>query len=147
MDRSGSYCNISIAIDSEFQEGSRGPEAGEHNGPLAVIPGTHREGHLGGAPGIDHKTIDRNKAVYPLLQAGDALCIGPFIVHGSDPNPSPTHWRRSFIFGAAVPAAIQDRPAEASGATKASLGMSWLRPRPVPDQATPCRGTIEAALA
>eukprot|EP00038_Savillea_parva_P020474 m.31467 g.31467 ORF g.31467 m.31467 type:complete len:342 (+) comp4804_c0_seq1:62-1087(+) len=142
----GSYCNISIAIDPEFREGSLGPEAGDHNGPLAVIPDTHREGHLGGEKGIDHTTIDNSKARYPVMQPGDALCINPFIIHGSFPNVSATRWRRSFIFGAAVPAAIRAKPPKPSETGKASLGMSWFKQRPVADPEDTCRGTVDPVV-
>jgi hypothetical protein len=37
----GSYCNIAIAIDGEFNGGESGSNRGEHNGPLGVVPGVH----------------------------------------------------------------------------------------------------------
>ena len=121
----GSYVNVSVAIDAEVEE----------NGPIAVIPGTHTEGHRGGAAGIDHRRVDATRAVRPLLQPGDALVIGPYIVHGSAPNRSASRRRRSLIFGAAIPAAIRSR--------QGAVSMSWFRERHAPAEGTPCCGRIE----
>lgn len=120
----GSYCNISVAVDTEFLHGP-----GDHNGPLAVVPGLHRGGHIGGPLGLDPRTIDPAAARFPVLAPGDALCIGPFTVHGSKANASPTEWRRSFITGFAVPEAIQTR----------SVFRRWTCARPHPRPTPGCR--------
>ena len=53
----------------------------------------HRAQLYGGAAGIDHRAVDGSRAVRPLLQPGDALVIGPYIVHGSAPNRTASRWR------------------------------------------------------
>ena len=112
--------------------------------PLGVVPGTHLVGHIGGAGGLDPTTIDGRNAVYPLLQPGDALCVGPFVVHGSVANASSTHWRRSFITGFALPDAIRCKPQQdADTGSSASAGMSWFCDRSVPTE-TACTGVLEA---
>jgi ectoine hydroxylase-related dioxygenase (phytanoyl-CoA dioxygenase family) len=94
----GSYINVTVAIDGE----------NEDNGPLGVIPDTHRDGHLGGIEGLDPQTVDESTSMFPMLERGDALVIGPYIVHGS--KPSRAGWRRSFINGFALPSAIVQAP-------------------------------------
>eukprot|EP00039_Didymoeca_costata_P021819 m.3060 g.3060 ORF g.3060 m.3060 type:complete len:316 (+) comp2656_c0_seq1:98-1045(+) len=115
----GSYCNIAIALDPE--QGGSTDET--NNGPLGVIPGSHKEGHIGGTKYLDPSTVDESKAEYPLLQPGDALCIGPWIVHGSSPNPSKALWRRSFILGFAVPESLQKGPNKDTP----SMSIQWNR--------------------
>ena len=50
---------------------------------------------------------DLTQAIYPLLQPGDALCLGLFVIHGSAENTSKDagRWRRSFINGFGWPGA------------------------------------------
>lgn len=114
--RTGSYVNIAIAIDGET----------ESNGPLKVIPGSHRSGHLGGEAGLDPASVDEEGALAPLLQPGDALAIGPWTVHGSGANRDATRWRRSVVVGFAIPSAILREPS----ADEPSMSLRWERPVP-----------------
>lgn len=100
--------------------GSRGRAA---QGATAFGAGSHTRGHLGGAQPALFDTEDVSGAVYPLLQPGDALCINPFIIHGSASNVSKTHWRRSFIVGFAIPRAIVHTN------DNKDVGMSWMKDR------------------
>ena len=140
----GSYVNIAVAMDGEFASDGINPAItpdGDHNGPLGVIPDTWRGGHLSGANGLDQATVDPRQAQYPLLQPGDALCVGPFIVHGSNANNSATSWRRSFITGFALPDAIKSAKPEAkfdaTDQDNGTLGMSWFKERQAPQALAP----------
>ena len=116
----GSYVNIATAIDGEVG-------GGEHNGPLQVIPGSGLNGHLGGLEGLDPDTVDARTAICPLLQPGDALCVNPWIIHGSQPNES-AQWRRSFVVGFAVPSAIRCE------SRRETESMAWFKQRPLPPE-------------
>lgn len=94
----GSYVNISVSIDPSHRA----------NGSLGFLPTSHHAGHLGDKDGLDPSSVDTSSAEYPELQPGDAIAIGPFVIHGSEANTSPTgEWRRTFINGFAFPGAIQ----------------------------------------
>ena len=89
------YVNITVAVDPETEE----------NGPLGVFPLREAARHLE----VTHFSDDvfkaagyasADRAVYPLLQPGDALCLGMYVIHGSEANTSADgRWRRSFING------------------------------------------------
>ena len=148
----GSYVNIAIAVDAEFARGGIDPAItpdGEHNGPLGVVPDTWRDGHIGGADGLDPSSIGSASAVYPLLQPGDALCVGPFIVHGSVGSNSAVEWRRSFITGFALPDAIVMKPEAADGNSDAGrkAGMSWFKKRVAPAEGTQVGGRVQVGGA
>ena len=95
-----SYVNIAVAVDPETSE----------NGPLSVYAGSHARGHLqtsSTAPrqGQFDWDFPRNAGlseltrVTPLLQPGDAIAFGMYVVHGSEANEHGTQWRRAFING------------------------------------------------
>ena len=94
----GSFVQIVTAID-DFTE---------DNGPLMVVPYSHRDGCGSGATGeygrLDPSLVDEAKAITPMLKAGDAVIFGPYLIHGSEPNVS-SWYRRVFINGYAYPGA------------------------------------------
>lgn len=102
-----SYVNIAIAVDPETTE----------NGPLSVYAGSHTRGHLRvsstaarqGQFDWDfprHAGLSEHRRVTPLLQPGDAIAFGMYVVHGSEANTHATQWRRAFINGFAWPSAV-----------------------------------------
>jgi Phytanoyl-CoA dioxygenase (PhyH) len=66
-------------------------ECSASNGPLKVIPGSHRHGKLGAAD-ISKWTAE-NKAVVCELAKGDALLLRPLLLHLSSPAVNPNHRR------------------------------------------------------
>lgn len=60
------------------------------NGPLRVIPGSHRHGLL---RGIDITAEDRERAAIIVADTGDALFMHPLILHASSPAQIPGHRR------------------------------------------------------
>ncbi len=98
----GSFVRIALMLD----------DVTARNGPLELIPGSHRLGDLG----LTEENRDRvlaaktelAKAVAPMLAAGDAIAYGPYTLHGSKPNTS-RHWRRVFMNGFALPDAHMQR--------------------------------------
>lgn len=94
----GSYVQIVIALDQMDAD----------NGPLQVVPGSCALGHLeppagtGGALPAEWFEVSRAR---PLRMAGgDALLMGPYTIHGSEPNRS-FRPRRAFLAGFASPGA------------------------------------------
>ena len=89
----GSFVQIAVAVD----------EMTADNGPLRVIEGSHRLGFIppleGGA--LPPDTIDATAAKDLIMQPGDAVVFGPFVVHGSGPNHS-AQSRRLFLQGYAA---------------------------------------------
>ena len=82
-----------------------------------MFAGSHTRGHLQtssagrqgqfewgfpGAVGLPETT-----RTTPLLQPGDAIAFGMYVVHGSRANEHPTRWRRAFINGYAWPCAVE----------------------------------------
>ena len=63
----------------------------EYNGPLRVIPGSHRHGRLG-ATEIDRLTKQGHEAVVTARSGGAAL-MRPLLLHASSPAVSPRHRR------------------------------------------------------
>jgi ectoine hydroxylase-related dioxygenase (phytanoyl-CoA dioxygenase family) len=96
LDGRGSFVEIAVAID-DMTSG---------NGPLRVVPGSHRLGYVPvDADGtLPEGTFDPRDAVDLDLPAGSAAVFGPFVIHGSEPNRS-TSPRRLFLNGFALPGA------------------------------------------
>jgi hypothetical protein len=85
----GSFVQALTALDP------MGPE----NGGMWVIPKSHRLGHIPTSDGrLPEGLFDPNDAVAVRLEPGDTLLLGPFTVHGSEPNRGKTE-RRLFING------------------------------------------------
>ncbi len=63
----------------------------ESNGPLRVIPGSHRMGRLEAADIV--KTRSNQKEVICSMQAGDALLMRPLLLHASSEASVPVHRR------------------------------------------------------
>jgi len=78
--------NVMLALD----------DAGEHNGCLRVVRGSHRSGLLPGLEGegrlgplfTDPRFFDVSLQVPAAMPAGSLLFFSPHIVHGSQPNHS-----------------------------------------------------------
>jgi Phytanoyl-CoA dioxygenase (PhyH) len=96
VDGRGSFLQIAVAVDP------MGPD----NGGLRVLPGTHRLGFVAevGSGALPAGLINEWAAVDLELEAGDAVIFGPFLIHGSDANPS-NRSRRLFLQGYAAPGA------------------------------------------
>ena len=66
-------------------------ECGAENGPLRVIPGSHRAGEIAG-PAI--KQWQETKSVISCLASrGSVLLMRPLLLHASSPAQSPAHRR------------------------------------------------------
>lgn len=63
----------------------------ERNGPLRVIPGSHRHGILAGKDVDDAKT--RGAEIVCLAQEGESLLMRPLLLHASSPALEPRHRR------------------------------------------------------
>ncbi len=87
----GSYVQLLLALDDTTEE----------SGPLKFIPKSNRLGYLE-PPLEQHKQIDFDSAVAPLLKSGDVVAFGPYTIHGSQANLSKQS-RRVFINGFAYP--------------------------------------------
>jgi len=66
-------------------------DCGPENGPLKVIPGSHRFGRLEGNE-IDQMRVAR-KAAICIANRGDALLMNPMLLHASSQADSPGHRR------------------------------------------------------
>lgn len=66
-------------------------DAGIDNGPLEVLPGTHRLGILAGASVRD--VVAPREAVTCTAKAGDVLAMRPLLLHASRRSQSPQHRR------------------------------------------------------
>lgn len=66
-------------------------ECGPENGPVQVIPGSHRAGRL--APGEIDRWRERATAVACTSPRGGALVMRPLILHASSPSTLPAHRR------------------------------------------------------
>lgn len=90
-------------------------------------PDSHTRGHFGGGVEADPKLISQFRwdlpekaeleglsrgALFPLLEPGDAIAFGMYVIHGSHASRHPSEWRRSFINGYAWPSAIELGSAE-----------------------------------
>jgi ectoine hydroxylase-related dioxygenase (phytanoyl-CoA dioxygenase family) len=65
-------------------------DCGEDNGPLRVIPGSHREGILSDAE-IQHRS--KESAVACAVLRGDVILMRPLILHSSPPAMKPSNRR------------------------------------------------------
>lgn len=103
----GSYVQTVLALD----------ETSEASGPLQLIPGSGRAGHLNlpkDGP-IPTGLFDESRAVTATMNPGDVLLFGPYTLHRSLPNRS-TQPRRVFINGFAYPGAnTRVYPGEGAG--------------------------------
>jgi hypothetical protein len=76
-------------------------DCGLENGPLRVIPGTHRLGRLSGAD-IDRIRAEQHEQALPARR-GDALLMSPMLLHASSAAKSPSHRRVIHLEYAADP--------------------------------------------
>ncbi len=92
----GSYVQTIVALDDVTEE----------NGPLMVIPGSCKMGHVKLAQSgiFPPELIDEDAARPALMKAGSVLLLGPYTLHRSSPNQSAVP-RRLFINGYAYPGA------------------------------------------
>lgn len=75
-------------------------ECGPENGPLRVVPGSHREGRL--AASAARQLRDRLGEVACTVGRGGALILKPLLLHASSKALSPSHRRvLHFLFGPA----------------------------------------------
>jgi len=66
-------------------------ECPEDNGPLKIIPGTHRHGCL--SQSLIQETASQEKMVTCTAKAGDALFMKPLLLHSSSAATTPSHRR------------------------------------------------------
>jgi len=91
----GSYVQTVTAIDP----------IDEYNGPLRLLPGSCKLGHVSRAPdGQLPAGLDQRDAIAATMTAGSVLLFGPYTYHSSPPNRSDRP-RRIFINGFASPGA------------------------------------------
>mgnify|MGYP000005535384 CR=1 FL=1 len=92
----GSYLQLTVAIDPMTAD----------NGPLRMVPGSHRLGFVAHPTTGDlpDEVLADAEPVDVLLEPGDMAIFGPFVVHGSAPNRS-SQPRRLFLQGYTVPGA------------------------------------------
>jgi ectoine hydroxylase-related dioxygenase (phytanoyl-CoA dioxygenase family) len=102
----GSYVQTVIAVD----------HVTEDNGPLQLIPGSCKLGHLGLPEGqLPTDRLDPRAAVSATMRAGSVLLFGPYTFHRSTPNRSHRP-RRIFLNGFAYPGAnTRTYPGEGAG--------------------------------
>ena len=97
VDGRGSFVETITAVDPMALD----------NGPLLVIPGSNRQGHIDKDPitgRLPAGSFDPSSAVPITLSPGDVLLLGPYTIHSSRPNTG-AHARRVFLNGFAVPGA------------------------------------------
>ena len=115
VDKQGSFVQILLAIDAADQE----------NGCLYAFPGSHKLGHLG----IDDQPIesfgfDPQKAEPLILNPGDIVFFGPYLIHGSFKNNS-VRPRRALVNGYSAPGANhREYPGVGAGERISLLAMS-----------------------
>ena len=106
----GSYVQTVLAVDDVTAE----------NGPIELIPGSCRVGHLGLRPGdpLPEQVSDIARPVAPTMRAGSVMLFGPYTFHASRPNRS-TRPRRVLINGYAYPGAnLRVYPGSGTGVTR-----------------------------
>lgn len=78
----GSYVQVIVAVEDTTADA----------GPVSFIPRSNQLGHVNGQAGLDpavHVTPEMEASkVTPLLKRGDAVCLNPYVIHGSQPNES-----------------------------------------------------------
>jgi len=107
LNGTGSYVQTIVAIDPMTEE----------NGPVMILPRSHRDGFLGlNQPGVRReKVVPEDRLVSVKMDPGSVMFFGPYLVHGSKPNNSQKP-RRIFINGFAYPGANSRKyPGEGSG--------------------------------
>lgn len=91
----GSFVQTLMAVDSMSSE----------NGPLLVIPESHKLGHLDLKNNIDQlERVKEMNKIELVMNPGDLVLFGPYVVHCSQVNLSKTP-RRVLINGYAYPGA------------------------------------------
>ena len=85
----------------------------ESNGPLRVIPGSHRMGRLDAADIV--KSRSNQKEVICSMQTGDALLMRPLLLHASSEASAPVHRRVIHLEYATCPLASGLEWAEGPG--------------------------------
>lgn len=93
----GSYVQMVLALDDITEE----------NGPIELIPGSCRLGHVEPDPGLEGRLpreLAESSAVAATMRAGSVLMFGPYTFHRSRPNRSGRP-RRVLINGFAYPGA------------------------------------------
>lgn len=102
----GSYVQTVVAVDHVTAD----------NGPLQLIPGSCKLGHVGLPEGqLPTDRLDPRTAVSATMRAGSVLLFGPYTFHRSTPNRSRGP-RRVFLNGFAYPGAnTRTYPGEGAG--------------------------------
>ena len=101
-------------------------DSGRGDGPLRVLPGSHREGRLSGRAVLDWAGRAGTLAVDCCVNAGGAVLMRPLLLHASASRVSAGHRRVIHLEYAA-----EDLPG----------GLEWYRPA---DWAAPVLGPIRA---
>jgi ectoine hydroxylase-related dioxygenase (phytanoyl-CoA dioxygenase family) len=96
LDGRGSLVQVAVAVDPMSLD----------NGGLRFLAGSHREGFVAdpSTGAVPDRVLEAYGAVDPVLEPGDAVVFGPFVVHGSGPNRGEVP-RRLFLQGYALPGA------------------------------------------
>ncbi len=66
-------------------------DVGSENGPLLVVPGSHRQGRLDVVS--SQEWLDGNRARACLVARGGVLMMRPLLLHASSPSNGPSHRR------------------------------------------------------
>lgn len=94
----GSFVQVITAIDDHT----------EHNAPLKIIPGSHRDSSTRFEPFSSDAelsgVVDLKKIKLLILAAGDTVLMHPGLIHASEPNHSEFS-RKTLVNGFAVPGA------------------------------------------
>lgn len=95
VDGRGSFVQIALAVDP----------SGPDNGGLQFLEGSHRLGFVADPrTGAVPEALLAGRVVDAVLDPGDAVVFGPFVLHGSGPNRGDIP-RRTFLQGYALPGA------------------------------------------
>jgi ectoine hydroxylase-related dioxygenase (phytanoyl-CoA dioxygenase family) len=92
----GSFVQVALAVDP----------MGARNGGLRFLPGSQAAGFVADPQTgeLPPDAVDEARAVEAMLDPGDVVLFGPFVLHGSGPNTS-AGTRRLFLQGYALPGA------------------------------------------
>ena len=92
----GSFLQMALAVDPMTAA----------NGPLRMIPGSHRQGFVADPTtgALPETSFDPDLGVDLLLEPGDLALFGPYVIHGSRGNNSASP-RRLLLQGYALPGA------------------------------------------
>lgn len=96
LDGRGSFVQLALAVDP----------MGAQNGGLRFLPGSQRAGFVADPQTgkLPPGAVDEARAIEAVLEPGDLVLFGPFVIHGSAPNTS-EGTRRLFLQGYALPGA------------------------------------------